>query len=74
MKVEVIEKRDNEIVVKFKGNNAMDAVILGMMQMGVAKDESTLSSTSGSYTKGMITVGSWSIAAISAMTGEEPKL
>ena len=68
MKVEIVEKRDNEVIVSFKGKSAMDAVMIGMVKMGPASDESILHSVSGGgYTKGRIIFGSWSIPVIEVM-------
>ena len=74
MKVEILEKRDNEVIVSFKGNSAMDAVMIGMVKMGPAQDEAILQSASGAYAKGQLTFGSWSIPVIEEMrTKEEDK-
>lgn len=71
MKVEIIEKRDNEVIVSFKGNSPMDAVMIGMVKLGPATDESILSSASGAYSKGNLTFGSWSIPVIDEMRARE---
>jgi len=71
MKVEIVEKRDNEVIVSFKGNSPMDAVLIGMVKMGPAMDESVLQSASGAYSKGNLIFGSWSIPVIDEMRAKE---
>jgi hypothetical protein len=73
MKVELIEKRDNEIIVKLTGTSAMDATLLGMVKMGPTKDDATLQSTSGPWSKGYLTISSFSFDMIDLMQIPEPK-
>lgn len=73
MKVELIEKRDNEIVVKLVGTSAMDATLLGMVKMGPARDDATLQATNGSWTKGHLTIGAFSFDVIDLMQTPEVK-
>ena len=67
MKVTIIEKKDNEVIVSFKGNSAMDAVMIGMVKMGPAGEECVLQSVSGAYSKGSLIFGSWNIPVIEEM-------
>ena len=71
MKVNIIEKKDNEVIVSFKGNSPMDAVLLGMVTMGASMDESVLQSASGAYSKGQLIFGSWSMSVIEEMKARE---
>lgn len=73
MKVELIEKRDNEIIVKLTGTSAMDAILLGMVKMGPGRDDAPLQSVSGSWTKGHLIIGAFSFDVIELMQTPEVK-
>lgn len=73
MKVELIEKRDNEIIVKLTGTSAMDATLLGMVKMGPGKDDATLQAINGSWTRGHLTIGAFSFDVIELMQAPEVK-
>jgi hypothetical protein len=46
MKVEIVEKRDNEVVVKFMGQSPLDATLMAIVKLGLTTDSSSLTSTS----------------------------
>ena len=72
MQVEILEKRDNEVYVKFIGQCPLDAMQMALVTLGLVKDESTLSTYSGeSWPLPKINFGSFSVPVIENM--QRPK-
>jgi len=68
MKVEILEKRDNEVYVKFIGQCPLDTMQMALVTLGLVKEECHLSTYSGaSWPIPIIGFGTFSVPIIEGM-------
>ena len=73
MKVEIVEKRDNEVMVKYTGTSPFEATLLGMAALGPIEADVSLGSNSASYDKGSLTFHAFNLPIIEIMQKGDDK-